>query len=102
MRRLLRESNFPDPDSNDPKDKTIVSEQFLELLMEAEDEQAVRELIEERARLVRTLEDAEAGQGLSASRSARGESLGKPCSRDQNIVPGFAELDAKSFVEAIT
>jgi|GEM_PF-403018 hypothetical protein len=120
VRRLLREFNFPDPDSNDPKDKTIVSEHFLELLLEAENEEAIRELIEERARLVRTLEGAEAGQSLLETGSdrlrsggrravgengvngARFETLGKPCSRDQNIVPGFTELDAKSFVEAIT
>ncbi len=69
VRRLLREFNFPDPDSNDPKDKTIVSEQFLELLLEAENEEAIRELIEERARLVRTLEGAEADQSLLESGS---------------------------------
>jgi len=88
VQRLLREFNLPDADSNDPKDKTIVSEQFLELLLEAENEQAIRELIEERARLVRA--------------SAFCKTPAKPCSRDQNIVPGVTELDAKSFVEAIT
>jgi hypothetical protein len=93
VRRLLREYDFPHLDADDPGDKTIVSEQFLELLLEAENEAAIRKLIEERARLVRTLE--------GASRKRPGTS-GKPCSRDQNIVPGFVELDAKSFVEAIT
>ncbi len=110
VRCLLREFDFPDPDSTDPKDKAIVSEQFLELLMEAENEAAVRELLEERSRLVRTLSGAGADQRLresrrddcsSASRAFR-ETSGKPCSRDQNIVPGFAELDAKSFAAAIT
>jgi hypothetical protein len=120
VRRLLREFNFPDPDSNDPKDKIIVSEHFLELLLEAENEEAIRELIEERARLVRTLESAEAGQSLPESRSecckstgrgaigkkgahsASHKTLGKPCSRDQNIVHGPTETDVRSFVEAIT
>ena len=120
VRRLLREFNFPDPDSKDAKDKTIVSEQFLELLLEAENEEAIRELIEERAHLVRTLEGAEADQNLlesgsnrrnSASRQAfskKGghgalfETLGKPCSRDQNIVLSPTETDVRSFVEAIT
>ena len=77
VRRLLREFNFPDPDSNDPKDKTIVSEQFLELLLEAENEEAIRELIEERARLVRTLEGAEADQSLLESRSNCCNSTGR-------------------------
>jgi hypothetical protein len=117
VRRLLREFNFPDPDSNDPKDKTIVSEHFLELLLEAENEEAIRELIEERARLVRTLEGAEGEQSLpesgsdrrrSGGRRAVGEkgerfkTLGKPCSRDQNIVLSPTEMDVRSFVEAIT
>ena len=120
VRLLLREFNFPDPESNNPKDKTIVSEQFLELLLEAENEEAIRELIEERARLVRTLEGAEAEQSLlesgsnwcnSAGRGAIGkngghgalfETLGKPCSRDQNIVLSPTEMDVRSFVEAIT
>ncbi len=120
VRRLLREFNFPDPDSKDPKDKTIVSEQFLELLLEAENEEAIRELIEERARLVRTLEGAGADQILRESRSeccmfagqgaigkkgaqsGSHKTLGKPCSRDQNAAYGAAELDARSFAEAIT
>jgi hypothetical protein len=120
VRRLLREFNFPDPDSNNPKDKTIVSEQFLELLLAAENEEAIRELIEERAHLVQTLEGAEADQGLlesggnfrnSAGRSAIGKNggygtrsatSGKPCSRDQNVVLSPTEMDVRSFVEAIT
>ena len=120
VRRLLREFGFPGPDSNDPKDKTILSEQFLALLLETENEQSIRELIEERVRLVRTLESPDEDQSLSESRrdgyasigrtgigrngagGASRKTLGKPCSRDQNIVPGFAELDAKSFAEAIT
>jgi hypothetical protein len=120
VRRLLCEFNFPDPQSIDPKDKTIVSEQFMELLLEAENEEAMRKLIEERSRLVRTLQCAEADQSLRESRkdcfrssvgneignnsaeNAPYKALGKPCSRDQNIAHGITELDAKSFVEAIT
>jgi hypothetical protein len=60
----------------------------LALLLEAEDEQAMRGLIEERAKLLRI--------------SSSCKTSGKPCSRDQNTVPGVTELDAKSFVEAIT
>jgi hypothetical protein len=120
VRRLLDEFNFPDPQSNDPKAKTIVSEQFLELLLEADNEESLRKLIEERSQLVRTLQCPGTDQNLQEAqndccRSGVGnamgnrtecsvpyKSLGKPCSRDQNIVHGFAELDAKSFVEAIT
>jgi hypothetical protein len=88
MRRLLSEFNFPNPDSNDPKDKTILSEQFMALLLEVENEETIRHLIEERARLVKA--------------SAFCMNSTKPCSRDQNVARGIAELDAKSFVEAIT
>jgi hypothetical protein len=120
VRRLLCEFNFPDADSNNPKDKTIVSEQFLELLLEAENEEAMRKLIEERAHLVRTLEGEEADQSLLASgsncRNSAGhgaigkkgghgalfETSGKPCSRDQNIALSPTEMDVRSFVEAIT
>jgi hypothetical protein len=120
VRRLLREFNFPDAESNKPKDKTLVSQQFLELLLAAENEEAIRELVEERAHLVRTLEGAEAEHNLPdsggngrnlAGRSAMGKNIGhgalfetsgKPCSRDQNIVLSPAEMDVRSFVEAIT
>jgi hypothetical protein len=88
VRRLLREFKLPDAESCDPKDKAIVSKQFLQLLMEAEGIETMRALVEERAQLARS--------------SALGRMPAKPCSRDQNLVVGLTELDAKSFAEAIT
>ncbi len=89
VRRLLREFHLPDPDSDDPPAGSITSEQFVKTLLAAEDERAIRSLIEERAALVRSL--------------ARGEvHSAKPVSRDQQLVEATAPADAKGFVEAIT
>jgi hypothetical protein len=85
-RRLLREFGLPDPEATDPWAKTISGEQFLESLLAAKNEQAMRELVEERARLVRTLVGAEK----------------RPQSRDQHQVYAPVPLNTKSFVEAIT
>jgi hypothetical protein len=87
-RRLLRRFKLPDPDSDDPKDRLIVSEQFMDLLLAAEDEKAMQELIEERVRLARS--------------SGFFQIVTKPCSRDQNLARSPTETDVRSFVEAIT
>ena len=84
-RRLLREFNLPDPDDGDSRSKAIAGERFWESLLSAADERAMRELVEERARLVRSL---------------CGET--QPQSIDQHRVYGMRPTDAKSFVEAIT
>jgi hypothetical protein len=67
------------------------------LLMEFElpdpDEQAMRCLVEERAQLVRAI----AGRDVP-----RGAVNARPQSRDQSLVYAAGELNAKSFVEAIT
>jgi len=85
-RRILREFGLPDFEAVDPRSKTISSERFLESLLAAPNEEAMRTLVEERARLVRTLAGAE----------------GRPRSRDQHLVYGDNPGGAKSFVEAIT
>ena len=54
-RRLLREFDLPDVEATEPWAKTVVSEHFLESLLAAADEPAMRALVEERARLVRML-----------------------------------------------
>jgi hypothetical protein len=87
--RLLREFHLPSPDAADPQSKSITSRAFVEGLMAAPDETAMRALVEERAALVRML-GAETGP------------FGKPLSRDQYLVDGPGTLDAKGFVEAIT
>ena len=92
-RRLLREFNLPDPETDDRLAKTIAGERFCESLLAAPSEQAMRELVEERARLVRTLAGGAGALSLVESR---------PQSRDQHRVYGGNPPDAKSFVEAIT
>jgi hypothetical protein len=92
-RRLLREFKLPDPETDDPWAKTLCGGLFLEMLMAADGEPAMRRLVEERARLVRRLSDDERGAGGVAAR---------PQSRDQHTVYGAEPRDAKSFVAAIT
>ena len=89
--RLLREFGLPDPDSPDPTAETVCSQRFFESLLATPDERAMRELVEERSRLVRTL-----------SRRQTGGVCSGPQSRDQHLVDGFLTPDARSFVEAIT
>jgi hypothetical protein len=86
-RRLLREFDLPDPETGDPWAKTVSGGLFFDLLVGAADERGMREMVEERARLV---------QRLSSSADSQ------PKSRDQHLVYGVAPLDARSFVEAIT
>ena len=93
IRRLLHEFNLPEPEAADPQARLIVSDRFLESLRAAPSEQAMRELVEERARLVRSLGGAE---------GVRAPLAGRPLSRDQHLAGGAGRLDAKTFVEAIT
>ncbi len=92
-RRLLAEFDLPDPDAAEPWAQAVVSGRFLESLLAAPDEQAMRCLVEERARLVRTLAGSEAQRGAAKAR---------PQSRDQSLVYAAGELNARSFVETIT
>ena len=91
--RLLREFDLPDPEAAEPWAKAVVSRPFLELLMAASDEPAMRVLVEERARLVRALAGPEATHRQAETR---------PQSRDQHLVYAAGALNAKRFVEAIT
>ena len=92
-RRLLREFDLPDVEATEPWAKTVVSGQFLESLLAAADEPAMRALVAERAQLVRTL------TGDGATRTAATPRLQ---SREQHLVQAAAPLNARSFVEAIT
>ena len=93
VRRLLREFNLPDPETAEGPARSIVSDHFVESLLAAADEGAMRELIEERAELVRSLADRGGGQTVDWKR---------PLSRDQNQLHGAPQLDARTFAEAIT
>ena len=92
-RRLLSEFNLPDPDLAEGWEKSVVSERFVGSLLAAPSEQAMREMVEERAELAR---GAEAGH----SRLFRADA--KPRSREQNQVYAPLATDAKAFAEAIT
>ena len=87
-RQLLRDFHLPEADAADSEAAAIVGPRFLESLLAAADEEAMRELVEERARLVRTLRSA-AGGGI-------------PLSRDQHLAEDAPPMDARAFAEAIT
>ncbi len=90
-RQLLRRFQLPDGEGGDSQAAAIVGPRFLESLLAAADAEAMREMVEERARLVRTLRgDATAG------------GLGIPLSRDQHLAEDAAPMDAKAFARAIT
>jgi len=85
IRRLLREFRLPDPDDQRPGAQSVTSRRFIEALMAAGGEREIRELIEERAALVRGL------QGNA-----------KPLARDRHLLDTGSRLDTEGFVEAIT
>jgi hypothetical protein len=93
VRRLLVEAELPDADSGDAWAQSIVSRRFVESLMAAPDEGSIKELIEERARLVRDI----ARRGTMV--------LSKEChpqSREQSQLELVTPPDAAAFVRAIT
>jgi len=93
VRRLLRELRLPEPEATEPRARAISSARFVESLLAAADERQMREIVEERARLVRALCGGEALCGLGD---------GRPLSRDQHLVDALRPWDTKAFVEAIT
>jgi hypothetical protein len=92
VRRLLREFHLPEADSTDPQAAAVTSPRFVESLLAAPDPRAMRELVEERARLVHSL-------GGDAAHAA---GCGRPVSRDQHLADGVLACDARAFVDAIT
>jgi hypothetical protein len=93
VRQLLKEFQLPDPDRAEGVAKALVSEQFLQTLLEAPSEEAMRRILEERAALARSMAAFGPTEGLAKAR---------PLSRDQLLSDGTAPRDARSFVEAIT
>ena len=85
--RLLAEFHLPDPDASDGGGQAIVGRRFLESLHAAPDEQAMRDLVEERARLVKAL---------------AGSPAAGPRSREQGANLGREPVDPKWFAAAIT
>jgi hypothetical protein len=92
-RRLLHEYRLPDPATQDPVGQLVVGGSFLESLTAAEDEAAMRRLIEERARLV---------HGLAVSPMVGAGHGAKPQARSQRPPGGNGRIDTRAFLEAIT
>ena len=87
-RQLLRRFHLPEGEAGDSEAAAIVGPRFIESLLAATDDEAMRDLVEERARLVRTLRGT-AGCGI-------------PLSRDQHLGEDAPPMDARAFAEAIT
>ncbi len=73
--QLLEEHNLPIPSAKGASDSCLVSPQFIETLMRAADDATVRQLVEERAALIRS---ASEWRGRQSAPTAR-----RPRSRDQ-------------------
>ena len=75
--QLLLEHELPLPQSKDESARRIVSDHFLQTLMTASTDDAVRRLVEERAALVHSARDWRGGNGRGGRR---------PVSRDQTAL----------------
>ena len=93
VRRLLSEFKLPNPDSSEGCNGSIVSRRFMDTLLKAPNEEAMREMVEDRARLV---------HGLRGKEGHPCDGKCKPLCREQGQVFGASVADAKSFVEGIT
>ena len=93
IRRLLDEHRLPGLDAEDPSAKTIVGERFIESLMAAPSDRAMRDLVEERAALV---------QELCRAESVPSGAAVYPQSRARHAAGFAGPKDVKAFVAAIT
>ncbi len=91
---LLEEHGLPLPDSKDALDRAITSEHFVESLLTAPDEAAMRAIAEERAALAEHIHRGNEFAAVHASGAI---------SRDPaDVYSDSQSLDTASFVEAIT
>jgi hypothetical protein len=86
--QLLNEAGLCGPIAGPARTGSVVTDRFLEALIQAPDETAVRELIRDRAVLVEKLRHGSDG--------------GAPRSRDQSTLADRRPTNAASFVRAIT
>ncbi len=94
IRALLREHGLPQPETETPWGKALVSETFWRSLLAAPDDAALVRQIAERATLIERM----GAFGVADSRRYRG-----PRSRDQYQVDmTFQDSSAEAFVRAIT
>ena len=91
---LLAEFALPDPDTGDPTAKALVSETFLQSLLAAPNHDNMRQLVAERAKLIREARDADRCSSRTSFR---------PRSRDQNQIESHAAapVDARAFANSI-
>ena len=92
-RRILGENNLPDRIDQRGREPLVVGPRFMESLLAAPDEQTMRELVEERAELVRS---------ISGKENLPSDATGRVTSREQFDTDRQERSDATSFVEAIT
>ncbi|MGQ9576480.1 MAG: hypothetical protein ACUVUC_14300 [Thermoguttaceae bacterium] len=92
VRQLLQEFKLPDPETAQGWARSLVSPRFLEALLAAPTQEAMRELVRERAELVRS---------AVAWRSAAGLGDVLPRCREQQL-DSAAITDLKEFVKAIS
>jgi len=85
--RLLAEFHLPDPEAADASAQALVGAKFLETLLAAPNDARLRELVEERARLV---------HGVQTPREP-----GRPLSREQSRADGASSTDLRTFVASI-
>lgn len=91
--RLLKEYKLPDPDTLDATSRLIVSDLFLESLLAAPNESAMRALVQERAEMIAAARKVNGAPGKA-----------RPLSREQNLREGATAgaLDARGFARAIS
>ncbi|MCI0335642.1 MAG: hypothetical protein L0228_20730 [Planctomycetes bacterium] len=69
--QLLQEHNLPIPTANGAEDSCLISPQFIETLMGAADDATVRQLVEERAALIRSACEWRGRQSAPTARRPR-------------------------------
>jgi len=92
-RQLLKEFHLPDPDRAQGWAKVLVSPRFFQTLLESPDEEAMRQIVEDRAALARSMAALAPPERFAEAR---------PLSRDQLALDLAGPQDAKAFVAAIT
>ncbi len=94
-RRIMAEFDLPDPDAPDARTSPLTGGAFLETVLAADDEAAMRRLVAERAGLLAAARSWPLPQAPKAS---------KPTARDQQLVESnlFSPPDVRGFVRAIT
>lgn len=92
-RQLLKEFHLPDPDRAQGWAKVLVSPRFFQTLLESPDEEAMRQIVEDRAALARSMAALAPPERFAEAR---------PLSCDQLALDLAGPQDAKAFVAAIT